>query len=61
MADPATKETNDLLKILIAIILPPLGMFLEVGLTKHFFINLILTFFGYVPGIIHAVYMIAKK
>ena len=51
----------DLLKILIAILLPPVGVFFEVGLTKHFWINLLLTLLGYFPGIIHAVWVIAKK
>lgn len=51
----------DLIKILIAIILPPVGVFLEVGLTKHFWINVLLTIFGFLPGIIHAVYIIAKN
>lgn len=52
---------GDILKILIAVLLPPLGVFLEVGLGKHFWINLILTLFGYIPGIIHAVYIIATR
>ncbi len=52
---------GDILKILVAVILPPLGVFLEVGLGKHFWINLILTLFGYIPGIIHAVYIIATR
>lgn len=52
---------SDLVKILIAVLLPPLGVFLEVGLTKHFWINIILTLCGFFPGIIHAVYIIAKK
>tara|TARA_B100001146_G_C15812600_1_gene277469 strand:+ start:56 stop:247 length:192 start_codon:yes stop_codon:yes gene_type:complete len=52
---------SDLLKIILAVILPPLGVFLEVGLGKHFWINLILTLFGYIPGIIHAVYVIATR
>jgi uncharacterized membrane protein YqaE (UPF0057 family) len=51
---------SDLIKILIAILLPPVGVFLEVGLTKHFWINIILTLFGFIPGIVHAVYVIAK-
>lgn len=50
----------DLIKILIAVILPPVGVFLEVGLTKHFWINIVLTILGFIPGIIHAVYVIAK-
>lgn len=52
---------GDLLKILLAVLLPPLGVFLEVGLGKHFWINLILTLLGYLPGIIHAVYIIATR
>ena len=52
---------GDLIKILIAILLPPLGVFLEVCLTKHFWLNILLTILGYIPGIVHAVYIIAKK
>ncbi len=50
----------DILRIIIAIILPPLGVFLQVGLTKHFWINILLTILGYIPGIVHAVWVIAK-
>lgn len=52
---------SDLLKILLAVILPPLGVFFEVGLGKHFWINIILTLLGFIPGIIHAVYIIATR
>ncbi|HEV2293103.1 MAG TPA: YqaE/Pmp3 family membrane protein [Tepidisphaeraceae bacterium] len=51
----------DPLKIVLAILLPPVGVFLEVGLGTHFWINLILTLLGYIPGIIHALYVILKK
>ncbi len=51
----------DVIRILFAILLPPLGVFLQVGIGKHFWLNIILTLFGYLPGIIHAVYIIAKK
>lgn len=51
----------DLIRILIAILLPPLGVFLQEGVGKHFWINLLLTILGYFPGIIHAVYIIAKR
>ncbi len=50
----------DLLRIIIARLLPPLGVFLQVGIGKHFWINVILTILGFVPGIIHAVWVIAK-
>ncbi|MGB1949945.1 MAG: YqaE/Pmp3 family membrane protein [Marinobacter sp.] len=51
----------DLLRIMVAILLPPLGVFLQVGIGKHFWINILLTLLGYIPGIVHAVYIIAKK
>ena len=50
----------DFWRIVIAILLPPLGVFLQVGLTKHFWINILLTLLGYIPGIVHAVWVIAK-
>jgi uncharacterized membrane protein YqaE (UPF0057 family) len=51
----------DLLRVLVAILLPPLGVFLQVGIGKHFWINILLTILGYIPGIVHAVWIIAKK
>ena len=50
----------DILRILLAILLPPLGVFLQVGLGLHFWINILLTLLGYIPGIIHAIYVIIK-
>ena len=50
----------DVLRIILAIILPPLGVFLQVGLRGPFWINVLLTILGYVPGIIHAVYVVLK-
>jgi uncharacterized membrane protein YqaE (UPF0057 family) len=32
-----------------------------VGLGMHFWINILLTLLGYFPGLIHAIYIIAKK
>lgn len=55
------RDGNDVLRILIAILLPPLGVFLQVGLSGHFWLNLLLTILGYVPGIIHAVWVILRK
>jgi uncharacterized membrane protein YqaE (UPF0057 family) len=49
-----------LLRIIISVILPPLGVFITVGIGKAFWINLVLTILGYLPGIIHAVWVIAK-
>ncbi|MBU1342878.1 MAG: YqaE/Pmp3 family membrane protein [Proteobacteria bacterium] len=51
----------ELVKIIISIILPPLGVFLQVGIGKHFWLNILLTLLGYIPGIVHAIWVIAKK
>lgn len=51
----------DLIKIIFSIILPPLGVFLTVGLGGAFWLNILLTILGYIPGIIHAVWIIARK
>ncbi|WP_262695079.1 YqaE/Pmp3 family membrane protein [Kordiimonas aquimaris] len=50
----------DILRIILAIILPPVGVFLQVGIGLHFWLNIVLTLFGYVPGIIHAIWVILK-
>lgn len=51
----------DIIRLLCAIFLPPLGVFLQVGLGTDFWINVVLTLFGYVPGIVHAVWVILSK
>jgi uncharacterized membrane protein YqaE (UPF0057 family) len=53
-------DPMDIIRIILAIILPPVGVFMQVGFGKHFWINIILTLFGYIPGIIHAIWVIAK-
>ncbi len=50
----------DLFRILIAIFIPPLGVFLQVGLGKQFWINLLLTMCFFFPGVVHAIWVIAK-
>lgn len=49
-----------LLRIILAILIPPLGVFLTFGLGTTFFINLLLTLLGWLPGSIHAVWAIVK-
>lgn len=51
----------DVLRILLAILIPPLGVFLQVGIGIQFWLNLLLTLLGYIPGIIHAVWVILRR
>lgn len=51
----------DFLKILLAILIPPVGVLMQVGFTAPFWINVALTLLGYIPGIIHALYVILSR
>jgi uncharacterized membrane protein YqaE (UPF0057 family) len=51
----------NILNLVLAIILPPVGAFLQVGATKHFWINIVLTLLGGIPGVIHAVWLVVTK
>jgi uncharacterized membrane protein YqaE (UPF0057 family) len=49
-----------LLRILAGLLVPPLGIFLTVGVGPTLFINILLTLLGWLPGSIHAVWVIVK-
>lgn len=51
----------DIVRIIFAVLLPPLGVFLQVGFGLQFWLNILLTLFGYIPGIIHAIWIIARR
>lgn len=50
-----------ILQIILAILLPPVAVALKSGLGKDFVINLILTLLFFLPGVIHALWLILKK
>lgn len=45
------QSRSDIIKIIFAIILPPVGVFLERGCGADFLINVLLTILGYIPGV----------
>ena len=49
-----------ILLIILAILLPPLAVFLSVGIGLHFWINIVLWILGIIPGVIHALYIVLK-
>jgi len=51
----------DILRIIISLLIPPLGVFLKVGLGGSFWLNILLTLLGYIPGVVHAAYVIGSK
>jgi len=51
----------DLIRVILSILLPPLGVFFQVGFGLQFWINIVLTLLGYIPGVVHAIWIIARK
>lgn len=51
----------DLIRIICSVLPPPLGVFLQVGIGRQFWLNIVLTLLGYIPGIVHAVWIIARR
>jgi len=47
-----------IVKILLAIFLPPIAAFMQVGATTHLWINIVLTILGGIPGVIHALWLV---
>ncbi len=56
----ADKELSTLVLIIIAILLPPLAVFLKSGAGTPLIINIILWILFYIPGLLHALYVILK-
>jgi uncharacterized membrane protein YqaE (UPF0057 family) len=50
-----------LLQVILSIVLPPLGVFLTVGFGPTFVINILLTLIGWLPGVIHALWILSKQ
>jgi uncharacterized membrane protein YqaE (UPF0057 family) len=45
----STLATEDQTKLLLAVLLPPVGVFLELGFAPEIVLNLLLTLLGYAP------------
>lgn len=55
------KQEVSLIALILSFFLPPLGVAIKDGIQFSFFINIILTFMGWIPGVIHALYVILRK
>ncbi|CAL9736573.1 plasma membrane proteolipid 3 [Monosporozyma servazzii] len=52
---------STLLNAIIAIILPPLAVFIADGLGGTFFIDILLTIFAWIPGVLFALYIVFSR
>lgn len=48
-------------RVLITILVPPLGVLIGNGLGGAFLLNILLTLLGYFPGLIHAFWVQTRK
>lgn len=52
--------TNKVLLIILAILLPPVAVFLKRDAGKDLIINIVLCFLGFIPGLIHALWLVTR-
>jgi len=51
-----------ILKLIFTFVLPPVAAYMQVGPTsKQFFINILLTCIGWLPGVVHAMWLIIAE
>lgn len=51
--------SRDFVRVLVSWFVPPVGVFMQVGLGSAFWINVLLSLFFWFPGLLHAVWVIA--
>lgn len=51
---------NKLIHIILAILLPPVAVFLKSGVGKDLIINIVLSLIFFIPGVLHALWLITK-
>lgn len=49
-----------MIKILMAILIPPLSILVNYGFGSKFVTNVILTMFGIIPGVVHAIWNLSE-
>ena len=55
----AVKNENPVLKVILAILLPPLAVYMDKGVGTQFLLNIVLTLVGFwIIGIIHALLVV---
>ena len=52
--------TNKILLIVLAIFLPPVAVFLKKGAGKDLIINIVLCLVLFLPGVVHALWLVTK-
>lgn len=56
----ADLNEQKLLLVIIAILIPPLAVGLKEGIGVHLLLNIILCLLFYIPGLLHALYVVLR-
>lgn len=51
----------EIIRIILTIFIPPVGVLLTVGLGLQFWLNLLLTLLGYIPGVVHGIWVLLRS
>ena len=51
---------NKVVLIVLALFLPPIAVFLKNGAGKDLLINIVLSLLFFVPGVVHALWLVTK-
>jgi len=57
---PEGVQMSRLVKIILAILLPPIAVFLERGISGSLLLNILLTLLAWLPGAIHALFVVTR-
>lgn len=55
------QTVSNLVRILLAIFLPPIAVLLNNGLGLQLLLNILLTVLGWLPGTVHALWLILRE
>ena len=50
----------NVIRIILALLIPPVAAFLTVGIGLHFWLNILLTLLSFVPGMVHAIWLVVR-
>ena len=53
-------SVGELLTVLVTLVLPPLGVLIRVGWHPHLLVSTLLTLFGWLPGVLHGVWVLGR-
>ena len=52
---------SNIVRILLALFLPPIAVLVTTGIGLQFLLNILLTLLGFLPGCVHALWLILRE